>query len=118
MNVNQSEVTTEETVDMTTGKDNSNNSNIDDSGEMFMYELPDDDDVNYVDTAVVNKSKEKLRNISLPMILQLVAKEVDTIRLCRILACQILQFFSNSKARTAIQNREFVDLSLAGIACF
>ncbi|CAC5367302.1 unnamed protein product [Mytilus coruscus] len=102
------------TVDsVQTGKDNSNDSDDDDDeDDDFEYGVSDydDNDLDYVSSSEITKKKN--RNINITSVLKLLDRDVDIIEMSRILVCQILQYHSNSKARTAIQNGDFVDLSV------
>lgn len=100
-----------------TGKDNSIDSDADDQ-DYFEYHGPDDEDddddeLDYVISSEITKKKNS--NINIKSVLKLLDRDVDIIEMSRILVCQILQYHSNSKARTAIQNGDFIDLSVTGI---
>lgn len=101
-----------------TGKDNSTDSDADDDEDYFEYHGPDDEDddddeLDYVISSEITKKKNS--NIDITSVLKFLDRDVDIIEMSRILVCQILQYHSNSKARTAIQNGDFIDLSVTGI---
>ncbi|XP_063419664.1 uncharacterized protein LOC134704811 [Mytilus trossulus] len=106
-------VQTNTTDSVRTGKDNSYDSDAgDEDDDYFEYRLLDDaDDLDYVRSSEIIKKKN--RNINITSVLDLLDRDVDIIEMSRILVCQILQYHSNSKARTAIQNGDFIDLSVA-----
>ncbi|XP_071158558.1 uncharacterized protein [Mytilus edulis] len=95
-----------------TGKDNSTDSDADDE-DYFEYRDDDDEDDDELDYVISSEiTKKKNRNINITSVLKLLDRDVDIIEMSRILVCQILQYHSNSKARTAIQNGDFIDLSV------
>ena len=103
--------------DLTTNDDNS-----DDSEPVYDHDDHDDDDnddndndeLSYVDSSIHDKPVHKSGHIHLFSILQLLNGDLNVVQTYRVLACQILLCPSNSKARAAIHNGEFLDLSLTG----
>ena len=110
--------------DLTTNDDNS-----DDSEPVYDHDDHDDDDddddnddnddndndeLSYVDSSIHDKPVHKSGHIHLFSILQLLNGDLNFVQTYRVLACQILLCPSNSKARAAIHNGEFLDLSLTG----
>lgn len=112
--------------DLTTDDDNNDDSEPvcdHDSYDDNDYDDHDDDDDNddndneelgYVDSSIHDKPVHKSGHIHLFSILQLLNGDLNVIQTYRVLACQILLCPSNSKARAAIHNGEFLDLSLTG----
>ena len=111
--------------DLTTNDDNS-----DDSEPVYDHDDHDDDDdddddddndndeLSYVDSSIHDKPVHKSGHIHLFSILQLLNGDLNVVQAYRVLACQILLCPSNSKARAAIHNGEFLDLSLTGKISF
>lgn len=111
--------------DLTTNDDNSDDSepvyDHDDHDDDDDHDHDDDDDddndndeLSYVDSSIHDKPVHKSGHIHLFSILQLLNGDLNVVQTYRVLACQILLCPSNSKARAAIHNGEFLDLSLTG----
>ena len=122
-------------VTMETEKDKpdstTNDDNSDDSEPVYDHDDHDDDDdddddnddndndeLSYVDSSIHDKPVHKSGHIHLFSILQLLNGDLNVVQTYRVLACQILLCPSNSKARAAIHNGEFLDLSLTGKISF
>jgi hypothetical protein len=125
VNSNVTMETEKDKPDLTTNDDNS-----DDSEPVYDHDDHDDDDdddhddddnddndndeLSYVDSSIHDKPVHKSGHIHLFSILQLLNGDLNVVQTYRVLACQILLCPSNSKARAAIHNGEFLDLSLTG----
>ena len=83
----------------------------------------DDDDDEFADFYVPSKPRNMesvvSKQLSLPVILRLIDPEVDVVHLIRLLMCQVILCHSNSKARAAVEKKQYFDFATRGIyACF
>ena len=79
----------------------------------------DDDDDDFADFYVPSKPRNMesvvSKQLSLPVILRLIDPEVDVVHLIRLLMCQVILCHSNSKARAAVEKKQYFDFATRGM---
>ncbi|XP_061164855.1 uncharacterized protein LOC133173822 [Saccostrea echinata] len=79
-----------------------------DNGTESDYDIEEDFDVSPKPRKVENMVH---KHISLPVILTLIDPDLDVVQLSRLLMCQVIAYHSNSKARAAVANNQYINFA-------
>lgn len=85
---------------------------IESDGSDDDYDDSDDFDVTSKPRAVERVVK---KHISFPVMLTLIDPDLDVVHFTRLLMCQVITCHSNSKARSAVENHQYIDFANTGI---